>query len=389
MLHQRYLTEATAAHPMRHAATPTRRVLRVVAPMNFGGTEQCVADLLPRIASAGVVTDFVTLSSEIGQGPLAEAARQQGGRVWPVALDRRFSVTLLRLLRQVRPDVVHSDCGNFSGLILTLAAAAGVSTRIAHFRGDDNHRRRLHQRAKRAVLRRLVHAAATDIIGVSPSALTCAYRPSWQADPRCQVVLEGLDLDRLMRPSDFDVRQAIGALPGELICLTVARSSPQKRRWLLPPAIAALGARGVRAHCVIVGPLWGPDDERVRQVAAECGVADRVHLLGARNDIGSLHRQADVFLHPSNLEGLPGAVLEGVALGTPTVATDLPGVHFIAERLPGLTIVDLDESPSGWAAAVLKAVSRPIDRPAAMERFRASIFSADAAAATYVDIYRR
>ncbi|MFU8851387.1 glycosyltransferase [Micromonospora sp. SL1-18] len=359
--------------------------------LNFGGTELRTVDLLPRLAAAGVVVDLVTLSDRIGPGPLASVARRLGGTVHALPLDLRFPARFLRLLRRLRPDAVHTDFGNFSGVLLTLAALAGVPTRVAHFRGDDNEQRSLRRRVQRVLFRRMLDLFATDVLGVSPSALTCGYSPTWTNDARCRVVLNGLDLDRLLRPSNVDLRATVGAGPGALLCLTVGRASAEKRRWFVPPVIAALRDMGIEAHAVLVGPADAADDARVRQEAVSRGVNRQVHLLGPRADVGGLLRQADIVLAPSILEGLPGSVLEPVAIGTPVVSVDLPGVRFIADHLAGVTLVDRDASAEQWAANIRTVVTatRADDRGEAVTRFRASAFSLDAAVAEHVTMYRR
>ncbi|RQX08634.1 hypothetical protein DDE19_34550 [Micromonospora ureilytica] len=367
------------------------RVLRVVGELNFGGTEMRTAELLPRLAAAGVQVHLVTLSDRIGPGPLAGVVSRHGGSVTPIPLDLRFATRFLGLLRRLRPDVLHVDCANFSGVLLALAALCGVSVRVAHFRGDDNQHRNLRRRVYRWICKGLLWASATDILGVSSSSLTFAYDPRWRDDPRCQVVLNGLDLDRLRLPGQDDLRELIGARPAELVCVSVGRASPEKRRWLLPPILAELRARGVEAHAVLIGPGDDADDERVRVAAAAAGLADRVHLLGPRDDVGGLLSQADVVVHPSCLEGLPGGVLEPVALGIGTVAADLPGVRFIDEHLPGVTIVDTDAPPRLWASAVCAAASytEQTSASAAAERFAGSVFAIDTATTTHLTIYRR
>jgi glycosyltransferase involved in cell wall biosynthesis len=376
---------------VRAVVTGRHRVLRVVGALNFGGTEMRTAELLPRLAVAGTELHLVTLSDVIGPGPLADVVTRHGGTVTALPLDPRFPTRFLRLLGQLRPDVLHVDCANFSGVLLALGALRGVPGRVAHFRGDDNRHRTLRRRAYRWISGRLLRRFATDILGVSPSSLTFGYHPGWRDDPRCRVVLNGLDLDRLRRPSPDDLRALIGAAPADLLCVTVGRASPEKRRWLLPPILAALRDRGVPAHAVLVGPGDPADDDRVRTAAAEAGVADRVHLLGPREDVGGLLRQADVVVHPSCLEGLPGGVLEPVALGVGTVAADLPGVRFIGERLPGVTIVDVDAPPQRWARAVQEAAAYTTATAAAVaaERFTRSAFAIDTAAAVHLEIYRR
>ncbi|GIJ77677.1 Glycosyltransferase involved in cell wall bisynthesis [Micromonospora phaseoli] len=383
--HQQHIFRATRGRP------PVIRVIRVVGMLNFGGAEMRTVELLPRLADAGIVVDLVTLCENVGPGPLAPTVRRYGGSVYPLALDRRFPRRFLRLLRQLRPTAVHADLGNFSGALLALAAVAGVPTRVAHFRGDDTWRRSPRRRMQRVLLRRLVDMSATDVLGVSPSALSCGYSPSWPSDPRCRVVLNGLDLDRLLRPSDLDLRAAIGAGRDAVICLTVGRASREKRTHFLPSVIVALLQAGIDAHAVLVGPSHAAADTLVHTEADRLAVSHRIHQLGPREDIGGLLRQADVVLAPSILEGLPGSVLEAAAVGTPVVSTDLPGARFIADRLPGITLIDQDAAAQVWATAVrvVLGTSGTHDRAGAVARFESSVFSLDAAVAEHLTMYHR
>ncbi|WP_174528990.1 glycosyltransferase family 4 protein [Micromonospora maritima] len=359
--------------------------------LDIGGAELRTIDLLPTLIAAGADVHFVTLSGRAGV--LAPDVERLGARVHPLPLDLRFPVRFVRLLRRLRAEVVHSDVATFSGALLLLAAVARTPVRIAHFRSDgDGRADSLRRRLQRRVMRRLIDRHATDIVAVSPGSLTYGYRPGWESDPRCRVIPNGLDLARLARPTDLDLRTAVGAVPGDVVCLHVGRASPEKRRWLLPPAVAALESFGVSARLAFAGAHDAEDDARVRRAAETHRVGDRVRLLGPRDDVGALMRQADVVLLPSDREGLPGVVLEALATGTRVVASDLPGVRFIAEHLPGVTVVARDAAPDEWAKAICEATTgagadRDVD--AAVRAFRSSLFSLDSAALAHLSMYRR
>lgn len=379
----------SSSAPDRSSATCT--VLRVLSVPGTGGTEMRMAEVVPPLAEAGTTTHLLPLGTEPGTGPLLDVVVGHGGTITPIPLDIRFPARFLRLLRRMRPTAVHVDCANFSGIPLALAALASVPVRVAHFHGDDNLPRNRRRRATRWVGHRLLRWSATDIIGVSPSSLDYGFAATWRQDPRCQVVLNGLDLDRLLRPGPDDLRELIGAGHEDLVFLTVGRATPEKRRWLIPPILAELRDRGFRAHAVLVGAGDDADDSRVRRAAESAGVADQVHLVGVRNDIGSMLGQADAVIHPSCLEGLPGSVLEPVAVGVGTVAADLPGVRLIAGELPGVGIVPVDAPAGQWADAALEAVrfTAASDPQAAVDRFGDSVFALDAVVGTHLAMYRR
>ena len=70
-------------------------------------------------------------------------------------------------------------------------------------------------------------------------------------------------------------------------------------------------------------------------MAGALGVADRVHFLGARDDVTAILDRADIYALVSQWEGLPRSILEAMRSGLPVVASDVGGV---AEAvLPGKT----------------------------------------------------
>ncbi|WP_422741269.1 glycosyltransferase family 4 protein [Micromonospora sp. WMMD754] len=371
--------------------SPARyRVVQIFGVLDVGGAELRAIELLPELTRAGADIHFVTLTGR--RGTLAPTVEGLGAEVHPMPVDIRFPVRFVRFLTRLRPRVVHSNVATFSGALLLLAAVARVPVRIAHFQSDgDEHGSSLRRRVQRWLMRKLIHFCATDIVGVAPNALRHGYRADYPADRRCRVLPNGLNLDRLTGASGYDLRQAIDAAPGDVVCLHVGRPSPAKRRWLVPPIVAEALACGVAVRGVLVGARDDDDDRRVLDEARALGVAERLHLLGPRDDVGALMRQADLLLLPSDREGLPSVVLEALAVGTPVVGSDLPGVCFIAGELPGVVTVPRDAAPSEWATAIADLVSRAGgtgDRAAAEERFRASVFSLRAAAAEHLRLYR-
>jgi glycosyltransferase involved in cell wall biosynthesis len=78
------------------------------------------------------------------------------------------------------------------------------------------------------------------------------------------------------------------------------------------------------AHLAIAGR--GEEEEPLRALARDLDLADRLHLLGLRDDVDRLLAAADVFVQPSRSEGLPLALLEAMAAGLPVVATRVGGL---------------------------------------------------------------
>ena len=67
--------------------------------------------------------------------------------------------------------------------------------------------------------------------------------------------------------------------------------------------------------------------DELLKLASDFGVADRVHLLGFRNDVADLYHAADICVFPSIREGLGLAAIEGMACGLPLVCADNRGTR--------------------------------------------------------------
>jgi len=119
--------------------------------------------------------------------------------------------------------------------------------------------------------------------------------------------------------------------------------------------IAELRKRGRTVHAALVGSDKG-NQARVRERAAELGIADQIHLLGfvERSELVALYRNAAALAYTSlcGPENLPP--LEAMALGCPVINSDIPGAR---EQLgDAALLVDTTN-----AAALADAIARVID----------------------------
>jgi glycosyltransferase involved in cell wall biosynthesis len=104
-------------------------------------------------------------------------------------------------------------------------------------------------------------------------------------------------------------------------------------------------------HFLLVGEIT---DGRVRQMAGDPAVRNRVHLAGFRTDAAALMGACDAFVMPSlRREGLPRAVIEAMAQGVPAIVTDVGGMPEIVVDGENGLVIKPGESDS-LAAAILK-----------------------------------
>lgn len=165
----------------------------------------------------------------------------------------------------------------------------------------------------------------------------------------------GVDLSLYAALGDGErerVRRDFGLAPDDYAVLCIAELNRNKNQGQLIGAIGELRRRGIPAVLLLAG--FGREEARYRQLAAESGAPQAVRFLGYRRDVPQLLQAADVLALLSRREGLPKALLEGLAAGKPLVATAVRGSRDLV--IPGRNgyLVPVGDVPA--AAAALERV---------------------------------
>ena len=212
-----------------------------------------------------------------------------------------------------------------------------------------------------------------------------------------EVIPNGVDLAKFSAASHGQIRSKIRAELGirddELLLVTVGAVVPRKGGDLLLEAWSKLNRQQhTRTHLVFVGPRRESDvaglerfHNKLEKLIAESGAPERVHFIGLTNDVGSYLQAGDIFILPSQREGMPNAVLEAMAMEKPVVITPYlglsddigePGKHFLlaqpdAESL-ALTLNQLIQSPDlrrNLAAEGHRLIRTTMDLERSLDRY--------------------
>src|ERR1700730_71850 len=98
--------------------------------------------------------------------------------------------------------------------------------------------------------------------------------------------------------------------------------------------------------------------DRLEARAAELGLADRVRIVSYPGPIGDVWKVVDVHAHPSMLDSLPNAIIEGMSLGKPAVVTSVCGIPTLVEDGVTGLIVAPNDAPA-LAHALVRVLSDP------------------------------
>ena len=367
-------------------------IAHVVHRFDVGGLENGMVNLLNRIPPdryrhAVICLDaFTDYRHRISRSDVSfHALHKRPGK------DPALYLRLWRLLRQLRPDLVHTR--NLSALEGQLVAAlAGVRARVHGEHGRDVFD--LHgANRKYNVLRRALRPLVGRYIAVSKDLADWLVDRVGVEQGRVEQIYNGVDAERF-RPRVEGFR-AVGPAGfftgGEVIIGTVGRMAAVKDHLLLVRAFIELVATGPEmrrcARLIIVGD--GPQRAECLALLAQAGAESLAWLPGERDDVPELMRTFDVFALPSLGEGISNTVLEAMATGLPVVATRVGGnPELVEEGVTGMLV------PAGAHRPLAMALRTYVDDVALARRHGANgrklaeeRFSIDAMVAGYLSVY--
>jgi glycosyltransferase involved in cell wall biosynthesis len=205
---------------------------------------------------------------------------------------------------------------------------------------------------------------------------------------RIVYIANGVDTARFSPSADKDALRRDLGLSGGPIFIYAGRLSTVKRLDVLLRAFTGLSSKPADSRLLLVGS--GEEYGRLKNVAAELGISQQVNFIGPVQNVEAYFQASDVFVLPSQSEGLPMALLEAMACGLPCVASATGGVlDVIRPEVNGLTV------PPGDAYALQDTLETLWSRPAIAarlgQRARADIcreYSIEHTAQRFLLLYR-
>ncbi len=343
------------------------RVLFVINGLDEGGgAERSLIEILPRLTAKGVegrVACLKVLPDPYGARELGETEVI----LLPSTLPSRL-VSLRSEVRRFRPDLVHTSLfeADIAGRVSAWGSGTPVLTSLVNTTYDavrlgDPRVSRMSLAAHRAVDGLTARHMTTHFHAVSQAVKDSAVSTLGVPADRVTVIQRGRDPSRLGEPGPERRRRAratLGLSDDDEVVVSVGRQTYQKGHSYMAEAFAQLASRRRQMIWLLVGSEGDATAQLLSSTEAH-GVEGRVRFLGLRNDVPDVLAAADLFVHPSLYEGFPGALLEAMALGLPSVASDIPPIREAV--LVGRTSLLV---PPGSPSAIADAMAALLDDPA-------------------------
>lgn len=303
--------------------------------------------------------------------------------------DFAFYIRLMRLLRSLRPAIIHTR--NFTALdcqLVSLTVPQAKRIHGEHGRStDDPDGLNPKFLGIRKLLRPLIHhyiAVSKDIEGwllkyvkAKPSRVTQIYN--------------GVDTDLFAPSTDGAETPAAWNIEPRVIIGTVGRLDPVKNHRGLLRAFArmiqASPDLAQRCRLSIIGD--GPERTALEQTIAQLNLQDHVWMTGDRKDVSALLATMDIFVLPSLAEGISNTLLEAQASGLPVIASSVGGnLELVDHEANGLLVApeDVPDLALALETLVRQPSKRKLYGSAGCERIR-SRFAWDATVSAYLSVY--
>jgi glycosyltransferase involved in cell wall biosynthesis len=314
-----------------------------------GGAEALLAEFAGPAAEAGIDLSVGNLKPELGD----EAARRLraqgiGPHVVPVSrlLSVRDFIRLRRHIAQMAPDLVHTHLGTSDCLGTTAARSLGIPA-VSTLHAAEWHAESPRQQAQLRLAALARRRCASRVIAVSEAARRSYLATGWAEPDRVAVIYNGV-VGQAAPGAGRAVRRELGISADAPVVTMLSHIRPEKRHELALAALPELQERFPDVRLLVVGD--GPSRPHVETVAR--AHADRVVMLGHRDDVMAILDATDVLLHPSRIEAFPNALLEAMAASVPIVTTSVGGIPEIVRDGRCGVLVEPEPEPGRLAEEV-------------------------------------
>jgi glycosyltransferase involved in cell wall biosynthesis len=324
--------------------------------MQIGGQEQYIAQQIMNIDKSKFEPTLCCLKE---LGPMADPVMAAGIPV--ISGFQHYKYDLLSLWRLIRfllltcPDILYIfDFRNvlFIGRLAAKLARVRVVVIASHKMNYNN------SGCSFKLLDRLLMPLSDHVIAAANIHRESLIVNDKISPHKVTAIHNGIQLSRLEEDlRDTVYNKDIGIPYGAKIVGTVARLSAEKSQNILLQAAAIIVRAVPETHFVFVGD--GPERQSLEERASSLGLSDKVHFLGFKKRVAPIVKLFDVFtLSSTSTELFSAATLEAMALGIPTVVTDIGSMsEMVISDATGFLVPPND--PNTLAEKILLLLNSP------------------------------
>ena len=339
------------------------KILVVTATMNAGGLENQLMHLLRNADKETFQIDF---SSKLADSYYRKEIESLGAKYYVLPeMNRKnifsYFLSMMKIMKNGKYDVVHSNELFHSGIVLLAAYFAGVKCRIAHSHSiydldDVNAERSTLRKIYSSFMRLLILLFSNVQIGCSTAAGEFLFGEKAVKKDTYHLLFNSVDTREYL--DNYEKEETGEFCEAEWInVLHVGRVYEVKNQLFITEIAEEFKKRGKKIRILCAGNGNQEYIDKVQETIKSKDLHKHMKMLGVRKDISELLRKSKAFILPSLYEGMPLVLIEAQASGIHCVSADT----FSKEVDFGINAVEwlsLRAGAEKWADAIESAVEK-------------------------------
>ncbi|MCW8804538.1 MAG: glycosyltransferase family 4 protein [Ignavibacteriaceae bacterium] len=325
------------------------KILYVITSLGLGGAENLLLSYLKKL-DHNKYKFYVCSLRKKPDDLLIEISRY--AEVTNLQISNRFNPNvifyLLKLLRQVKPDIIHTHL--FQARFYTTIAHLFYKHSILITHKHNNVNPRKHNVF--IILEMLSIFFNKKVIAISQSVKNSLIKYEFVSEKKIYVLPNGIEYQKFLKSANSS--SLSNNKP--IIIGTVCRLERQKGISYLLLAMKIILAKFPHVQLEIVGDgsLLG----ELKHFSRKLGISNSVNFFGKFADVIPFYKKMNVFVLPSLYEGFGIVLLEAMAAGVPIVATNVDGIkEVVMDGVSGILVPP--KNPEAIASAVTKIIESP------------------------------
>lgn len=316
------------------------KIMMAITGMQSGGAERVMATLCNELSKRHEVCLLIMKTAQSDYS-ISDRVEVVAGNIANQNLLKCVQFTKREITRR-NPDVILSFMTKTNIILMLAAMQTGMSRRVVIAERANPYNAKSIFR----ILRRFLYPRAGG-----------AVFQTVQAQKYYDGIITGNSavLRNPLNP-DFDEEAYEGIRRKAIV--TMGRLSIEKNQKLLVEAFSKIALEYPEYTVEIYGD--GPLKEELQRQIDSSGLSKRVLLMGRKERVRDYVKDASVFVLPSNSEGMPNALLEAMAMGIPSIATDCPigGSAFIIQDHENGILIPMNDS-NALAQSLTELIENP------------------------------
>lgn len=302
---------------------------------DFGlaGAETMCENLCYELRKEGI--DVIVVSLYDFHSAITNRIEESGIKVIYLKKKRGLDISIIYKLRKIfkkeKPDVIHTH-----RYVMQYAIPASVGLPI------KKRIHTVHNVAEKEVPKqqqklnyffyKYFHVIPVALSNEVKESISEVYRiPS----KRIPVIFNGINLSKCLPKRNYEI-------DGVVKIVHIGRFSEQKNHNMIIHSYKKVLEVIPNCKLILIGS--GELEENIRKLVLSLKIDDKVEFKGVISDVFTYLHKADIFILPSNYEGMPMTLIEAMGTGLPIIATNVGGVpSMIKNNENGILIKNNEE----------------------------------------------